>query len=368
LKPMKDLSLYIHIPFCKSRCAYCGFITFAEKDCMINNYIHSLIAEIRERAKDHKEYTIVSIYFGGGTPSHPSADIIVKILKTIKENFKVTKNAEITIESNPESLNEEKIIQYKEAGFNRLSIGIQSLNNKTLKCIGRTHNKTTAVKAIIAAKKHFKNYSLDFIIGLPYQNITNFTKQLNEIVLYNPSHLSFYFLSPDNDKIKSFIKDCPTEEQQIKIYELLTKRLKKEGYKHYEVSNYAKPGHQCRHNLRYWEQKEYLGLGLAAHSFINDTVHENEKSLNKYIKKPLARDSALHLDSELKKMDYVMMCLRTNRGINKSEFRKKFGNINQLLQNAEPYIESKKLINNSTNIRISQKGVLILDKIIDDLI
>ncbi len=365
---MKDLSLYIHIPFCKSRCAYCGFITFAGKDCMINNYVHSLITEIKEQAKNHKEYSIISIYFGGGTPSHPSAEIIVNILKTINENFNVKSDAEITIESNPESLNKEKIIQYKKIGFNRLSIGIQSLNNKTLECIGRTHDKTTALKAINTAKNHFINYSLDFIIGLPYQNVENFEKQLDEILLFNPPHLSFYFLSPDNNSIKSFIKECPDEDQQIKIYELLTKRLKKAGYEHYEVSNYAKPGFECRHNLRYWEQKEYLGMGLAAHSFINDTVYENEKSLSKYIKNPLLRDSALHLDSELKKMDYVMMRLRTNRGINKDEYKKKFGDINQLIQNALPYIESKKLINNSTNIRTSQKGYLILDKIIDDLI
>lgn len=335
---------------------------------MINNYVHSLIDEIKARSKDHKEYAIVSIYFGGGTPSYPSADNIVNILKNVKENFNIKSDAEITVESNPESLNEKKIIQYKKAGFNRLSMGIQSFNNKTLNKIGRTHDKKTAVTAIKLAKKHFENYSLDFIIGLPYQKVENVIKQLDEILFFNPPHLSFYFLSPDNDRIKSFIKDCPDEEQQIKIYKLLIKRLKKEGYEHYEVSNFAKPGYECRHNLRYWEQKEYIGIGLAAHSFLNNNVYENEKSLNKYINNPLVRNIGLHMDTELKKMDYVMMKLRTNRGINISEYIKNFGDINPLLQNAKPYIRSKKIIINSKNIRISQKGILILDKIINDLI
>lgn len=369
---MKDLSIYVHIPFCKSRCAYCGFTTFAGKDSLIDRYITALLREITEKAPLYKDREIVSVYFGGGTPSHIPHTHICGIIETISENFNILPGAEITLEANPESVNDEKIAAYKKAGINRLSTGIQSLENKTLKKIGRAHDVETALSAIKTAKKNFNSYSLDFIIGLPFQTVTSFTAQLETVLAFDPPHLSFYFLSPDSKNISTFIKDCPGEDEQIKMYELLTVDLKKAGYIHYEVSNYGKPGYESRHNLRYWEQKEYLGLGLAAHSYIEDTIYENTPDLKKYLGDHPAPDGKLILDSDLKRMDYIMTRLRTAQGIDINDYCRKFGTTDNLIEKAAPYIESglmlKTTAQDKTGLILTEKGFLLLDRIIDDLI
>lgn len=333
---------------------------------MIEKYTESLVMEVKKRANKLQDRNIVAVYFGGGTPSHLNAANIIKILNTVKNNYRLTKNAEITIECNPESLNEEKIIEYKSAGINRLSMGVQSLNDKTLRIIGRTHNKEKALTSINIIKKHFKNFSLDFIIGLPFQNPANFKKELDEIISFNAPHLSFYFLSPDTKAVDNFIKDCPPEDEQITIYNHLANRLKKDTYIHYEVSNYAKRGYECRHNMRYWEQKEYLGLGLSAHSYLNSRISYNTSILENYISNPNHPHETFTLDKELKQMDKIMLNLRTSKGLELTEFKLKFRQ--KLLSNANNYIENKYLDLKNERLYPTEKGFLILNRITEDLL
>jgi|WetSurMetagenome_2_1015567.scaffolds.fasta_scaffold36573_2 oxygen-independent coproporphyrinogen III oxidase len=366
---MKNLSLYIHIPFCKSRCTYCGFLTFANKSGWIPSYIRALQKEIRLKAKKFTGYKIESVYFGGGTPSLIESELVEQIICTIREDFTVKKSAEITIESNPESVTAEKIQTYKKAGINRFSMGAQSLSDKTLKRVARPHNSKQIFKALESFKKEkIKNFGLDFIMGLPFQTFASFKKELETILKYNPPHLSYYFLSHDTEQIKNFLPECPDEETQIKMYKHLTKILKKAGYIHYEVSNYAKPGFECRHNLRYWNQQEYLGLGLGAHSYIDDTVLQNETDLDKYIKNPDRIIDKYKHDEETHRLDYIMLNLRKHTGINLKDFEKRFKKdfTQKLLSNAAK-IDRKLLIRDKT-IRLTEKGFLFADNITEGLL
>jgi oxygen-independent coproporphyrinogen-3 oxidase len=366
---LKELSLYIHIPFCKTICLYCNFVTFAHKNKKIPLYIEALRKEIQEKAKIYKNYKVVSIYFGGGTPSQLPAENIEQILYTIKNTFDVTKDPEINIECNPESIDTEKLNYYKNIGINRISLGIQSFNKKTLVRIARPHDHLTIYKALESLQRaDIKNFGADFIMGLPYQTFASFKSEIETALSYNPTHISAYFLSYDTKKIDLFIKDCPQEEEQIEMYEWLVKRLKKAGLHHYEVSNYAKPGYECLHNLRYWQQKEYLGFGVGAHSYINRTVWENTSDFEAYIINPLLEPESLTIDKDIDRSEFILLSLRTSQGINLNNYQSKYQNVAQLLQKAETYIESRHLTLTKESLQPTDKGFLIIDKITSDLI
>lgn len=368
---MKDLSLYIHIPFCKTICLYCNFLTFAHKNKKIPHYIESLIKEIAERSANYKNHEIKTIYFGGGTPSLIDPNFIVQILDSIRQNFNIVKNPEISLECNPESVDQQRIEKYKKIGINRISLGIQSFNKKTLLRIARPHDHLSIFKALdIIKNSGIKNFGADFIMGLPYQTLKSFKEELKTILSYDPAHLSFYFLSYDTKKIDLFIKDSPQENEQIKMYKYLTKTLKKHGYLHYEVSNYAKPGYECEHNQRYWQQKDYLGLGLGAHSIVNNKMWQNQEDFEIYLRDPLITKDEMEIDKELKRMEDIMLSLRTDQGLNLKEFSEKFGKneYEKIIAKADTYLKSKHLTLTKNIIIPTEKGFLILDKITTDLI
>ena len=366
---MKDLSLYIHIPFCKTICLYCNFLTFAHKNKKIPKYVESLIKEIESRSREYTNYKIETIYFGGGTPSLIESGHIQNILDSVRKNFQMSDDAEINIECNPESLDGGKLEDYLSAGITRISLGIQTFDKKTLWRIARPHDSATIFRALTSIQlSNFKNFGTDFIIGLPDQTLEKFKEELDTILGYNPPHLSFYFLSYDTKKIDLFASDCPAEEQQIAMYEHLTKTLKKMGYIHYEVSNYAKPGFECQHNLRYWNRREYLGFGIGAHSYIDEAVWENQTDFDAYLENPLLKPEKAPLDEELRKMDYIMLQLRTHKGINRTEYQKKYSDYEALLAKAEQYHATGKLLTDDAGIRASEEGFLILDAITRDLL
>lgn len=366
---MKDLSLYIHIPFCKTICLYCNFLTFAHKNKKIPQYVDSLIKEIESRSVEYADYKIETVYFGGGTPSLIESRHIQNILDAVRKNFKVVEGVEINIECNPESLDQKKLEDYISAGITRISLGVQTFDKKTLWRIARPHDSETIFRALTAIQlSGFKNFGTDFIIGLPDQNLEKFKKELDTILGYDPPHLSFYFLSYDTKKIDLFASDCPAEEQQIEMYEHLTKTLKKMGYIHYEVSNYCKPGFECRHNLRYWNRREYLGFGIGAHSYIDEAVWENQTDFDSYLENPLKSPEKVLLDKDLQKMDYIMLQLRTHKGINRTEYEKKYTDYADLYSKAEQYKATGKLVADQKGIRASEEGFLILNKITNDLI
>lgn len=366
---MKDLSLYIHIPFCKTICLYCNFLTFAHRNKFIPAYIKTVQKEISLKAKKYHGYKIETIFFGGGTPSLIESHFIKNILQTIRKNFPVSRKVEISIECNPESLDLKKIRDYQKMGINRISLGVQSFDRKTLFRIARPHDHTTIFKALEALKESgFKNYGADFIIGLPYQTVQNFQEQLEKTIAFKIPHLSFYFLSYDTKKIDLFQADCPTEELQIEMYHQVTKKLRKAGYVHYEVSNYAKPGYECRHNLRYWNQQEYLGIGLGAHSYVDGFCIENERSLDEYLKNPLSVNEKVEIDQELHKLEYIMLHLRTHKGITQKDYQQKFGDYDALKKKAESYLKSRHLTGGKESLKANEKGFLILDRITQDLL
>ncbi len=366
---MKDLSHYIHIPFCQTICTYCNFTTFANKEKLIPQFVEKLVEEIEQRASDYQDYETQTIYFGGGTPSLLPTDDIETILNTLRNHYKIKDNPEISIECNPESLDEQKIQRYEKLGINRISLGVQSLNQKTLQRIGRPHNAETILEALEALKKcEVKNFGLDVIMGLPHQTLHEFQDQLEKILHSSPPHLSAYFLSYDTRRIDTFLKDCPEEDEQVAMYNHLTKRLADAGFIHYEVSNYAKPGFECEHNRRYWNQKDYLGFGLGAHSAVGGETWENAKSFEKYFADPTQKLNSQNLDEEEKKLEYIMLHLRTREGIDLAEFEKKWSEQKELLERAATYVETGHLVRKDQHLRATEQGWLILNKITKDLL
>jgi len=285
---MSKLGLYVHIPFCQKKCKYCDFVSFSCEASIINNYFNALEKEIENTIiKDRK---ISTIYIGGGTPSLCDSKYIVKTLELIKEKFIVHESAEITIEINPGTVNEEKLIDYKIAGVNRISIGLQSTIDRLLKLIGRIHSYEDFLNTYNLARKiGFKNINVDLMFALPTQTKEDLIESLNNIISLKPNHISLYSLIlEENTELESLVKDgkmeLPGEELERKMYHLAKKILEQNGYNHYEISNFAKMGLESKHNIDCWNQEEYLGFGLSAHSYFNNKRYSNISNLDDYIK------------------------------------------------------------------------------------
>lgn len=369
--PKKTIGLYIHIPFCKTICTFCNFLTFANKNKWIPNYIEALEMEIEIKATNFLDYSIETVYFGGGTPSLIDPLYIVRILDAIRAHFDCQNILEISLEANPESIDLKRLETYAKAGVNRISLGVQSLNPKTLLKVARPHNDQAVFQALENIKAGpIQNFGCDLIMGLPYQTLPEFQEHLEILLKYKPTHLSAYFLSYDTKRIDTFIKDSPNEETQISMYWHLQKRLSESGFKHYEVSNYALPGHESKHNLRYWKQQEYLGLGLGAHSYFDQKVSENTRKFDEYLKNPLELEDSYPLDQDTQRMDYIMLRLRTNEGIQLKDFESKFGltELNTLSKKAKSLDLPIQLIVNDNQIALTNEGMLFADQIYQKLI
>lgn len=339
---MKELGIYVHIPFCKKKCSYCDFISYWDKNDLIEKYIEALEQEIKDNTKDLSKYEISTIYIGGGTPSYIESKYIGEILETIKQKYKISKNAEITIEVNPGTVTQEKLRCYLGAGINRISIGLQSCNNDLLKMIGRIHTYEDFLSTYkLAREVGFKNINVDLMIGLPNQTLDDIKKSLEEISKLNPEHISVYSLiveegTPIEKKIEKGELKLPSEELERKEYWEVKRTLEKLGYKHYEISNFAKSGYESKHNVNCWEQKEYLGFGVAAHSYINRTRYSNTENIEKYINQEVRSEKCevgtegLYIVHEVQngedqKKEYMLLGLRKIDGVHISGFKNKFG-------------------------------------------
>lgn len=289
-----ELGIYIHIPFCIKKCYYCDFISFSDKFDIQNKYIEKIKEEIQAQKHIMEKYDITTIYIGGGTPSSIESKKIIEILEEIlnkDKNVKVN-NKEITIEVNPGTVTKQKLEDYKEAGINRISIGLQTTNNKLLKNIGRIHNLEDFEKTYNLIKEiGFKNINVDLMIGLPNQTIEDIKQSIERIVNLTPKpkHISVYSLIiEENTPFEKMLEEnklsLPSDEEERTQYHYVKNKLELEGYKHYEISNFAVPGFESIHNSNCWEQKEYLGIGLAAHSYINKVRVENTSNIEEYLK------------------------------------------------------------------------------------
>ena len=368
---MKELGFYLHIPFCKSKCIYCDFNSFAQKDDCIEPYIKAVKKEIEEYAKQNKDVLIKTIYIGGGTPSYIKEKYIKEIIETIRSNFEIIPNAEITIEINPGTVNRRKLNTYYKAGINRLSIGLQSTNDKLLKQLGRVHDFEDFLETLrLANTIGFSNISADCMIGLPNQTIYDVEETLNVLINLRLTHISVYSLivepnTPLEKKINSGELKLPDEEIERYMYWFAKRKLEENGYLHYEISNFAKPLFRSKHNLDCWNQKEYKGFGVSASSYENGIRYTNISNIEKYVENvqngQFKRNYIVEekQDREAMMKEYMLLGLRKITGVSINQFRKKFGTIPIFKYNKEiTKLTNEGLIeSNGINIRLTKKGL-----------
>ncbi|MEW6653941.1 MAG: radical SAM family heme chaperone HemW [Bacteroidota bacterium] len=375
---MRDTAIYIHIPFCDHKCIYCDFYSIIKYENTAN-YLSALKQEIACYAKQFAyNRKIISIFFGGGTPSLMEAGYIGEIIKEIRTNFSVYDDAEITLETNPGTVSKEKLTDFKNAGINRISVGIQSFDDDDLKFLTRIHNSKTAIQTIYdASEVGFKNISLDLIFNLPNQTKEKWKQNLEAALLLPIKHISAYSLILEQGTIlNKMVLDGKVNLQDVdydaELYELTIEFLSANGFAQYEVSNFAKPGFQCVHNNAYWHYIEYLSFGTSAHSFANSKRWKNYSSSRFYIEAINKRGNAVASEEYLTKEqildEYVMLALRS-RGLVKSEFIALFGNgwlqkNNTLLQE---FISQKLLIDNGKIVSLTPQGYALCDEILTKL-
>ena len=363
----KEIGIYVHIPFCKRKCDYCDFISYSNKDSKIQEYIEAVKKEI-ELQKIKSEIT--TIYVGGGTPSYIESKYIKEIIEEIKKK-NVSNDAEITIEVNPGTVTLEKLRDYKECGINRLSIGLQTTQNNLLKQIGRIHDFEQFIETYkMARKEGFENINVDLMLGLPNQRIKDLKDSLEKVIELQPEHISVYSLiieegTPICNKIEKGDLELPEEELERNMYWYVKNTLELNGYKHYEISNFARKGYESKHNLNCWNQKEYIGIGLAAHSYRDITRYSNTEQMGEYIRnvknQNLERNRIIH---EIQKEDdtkkeYMILGLRQIDGIKISKFKEKFGdNPIYLFRNELKKLSDENLIYvDEDNIKLTNKGI-----------
>ncbi len=356
---MKNLELYLHIPFCVKKCAYCDFLSFSdEKESQIA-YADALIREIEFYGPKMNDFLISTIFIGGGTPSYLEEEKMLEILDAVYTYFQVSLDAEVTMECNPGTVTQEKLVKYRKAGVNRLSIGLQSANDEELELLGRIHTFETFVNTYEMAKNAgFFNINIDMISGIPYQTAEKFLHSLQKVVRLKPNHISVYSLiiekgTPFYETYKfDLVKQeagiqtemLPTEDEVYRTTKLTQQFLAQAGYEQYEISNFAQPGYACDHNIGYWTRENYLGLGLGAASLVENVRYTNMSDLKAYIEtskqikmvsfeqpngeKELGTN--LHIAADViprkgQMEEFMFLGLRMNRGVTRADFEECFG-------------------------------------------
>ena len=363
-----SLGLYLHIPFCQAKCRYCDFYSLSGSSEKKELYKNALLKEIRKWGENIFR-PISSIYIGGGTPSALPAHFLCEILDCVKENFKVLNNAEITGEVNPQSATESLFAELIKAGVNRLSIGVQSGNDDELKTLGRLHNRKTAEETFLNARKAgFKNISLDLMLALPDSNEQTLKNTLNFFVSLSPEHISAYILKIEENTPLFRIKDSlnlPDENEISEQYLLVSRTLQNAGYEHYEISNFGKAGKASRHNVNYWKCGEYLGLGPAAHSFLEGKRFFYPADIAKFITCP-----ETVFDSEGGDInEFIMLNLRLKEGLSFSELKNEYNIVpGAAFMNKIKLFEKNGLCTfNNNTVSLTVKGMLVSNEIIAQL-
>lgn len=376
-----SISIYIHYPFCKSKCPYCDFNSYCNLKIEEEELIKAYLNEIEYYEDIIKDKIIDTIYFGGGTPSLMSEKLLSNIINKINSLYKINKSCEISLESNPNSINYEKLKNFKDIGINRLSIGVQSLNDLDLKFLGRIHNKNEAIEAINNAQKIFNDkYSIDLIYGRPNQNLKEWKDELNKAIQLSPFHISLYQLIIE--KGTPFYRNkiqTPNEDIATKLYEETNNILEKNNIFQYEISNYAKNGYECKHNLVYWNNGEWIGIGAGAHGRINInqkrySIQNLKKPLN-WLDKTLKNKNGISIKKLLSKQEiieeYLIMGLRVKDGIKIENLQKNIdcNNFYDILDKSNiEFLAKLNLINaNDKNIKLTKNGFLLLNSVIEKL-
>jgi len=367
----KELGIYIHIPFCKKKCYYCDFVSYQNKSELIEQYIESICLEIENWKKgiNVSQYNITTIYIGGGTPSYIEPKHITKILKKLNEF--INKNVEITIEVNPGTVINSKLEKYKEAGINRLSIGLQETHEELLKTIGRIHNYEEFLNTYNWARGvGFKNINVDLMIGLPNQTIQDIKESLVKVLKLKPEHISVYSLIVEEGTIleKQIEKgqlNLPDEELERAMYWYVKNTLEKSGFKHYEISNFAKEQKESKHNVNCWKQGQYRGFGIAAHSYIDGVRFSNTTNLEEYIENISNQEFSKNLriherqNAEIMKKEYMLLGLRKLEGVSITEFKNIYKDNPLFIFKSElnDLVEQKLIIIGGDRIKLTSKGL-----------
>lgn len=359
-------SAYVHIPFCKRKCNYCSFVSF--EDISVQDlYIENLVCEINHF---YRGEILDTLYFGGGTPSLLS----VENLKKITNAFNFNENTEVTIEANPDSASSDFLKAATDCGINRLSLGVQSFDDKILKSIGRLHNSAQAFKTYDEARKSgFENISLDFIYGLPNQSLKNYENTLKKAVELAPEHISLYGLKIEEGS--KFAKKKPAnladEDLQAEMFLLSIEKLK--GYLHYEFSNYSKKetkDFSSKHNLNYWNNEEYYGFGVSAHGYVDGVRYSNFNTLSQYLQNPFQQEDSVILTNEEKLQEEIFLGFRKCEGIDVEKINRKYSiNFSKVYKKVlDKYLESKHLLKTEKGYKLSSDGILLSNNILCDFL
>lgn len=379
---MKKGGIYIHVPFCRHKCFYCDFYTGGDRIADWSLYINCLIQEFISR-KEEISFLPSTLYIGGGTPSLIPSMEFDKLIFQIKKNISINHLDEFTIEVNPEDVSLEKIKSWKDAGVNRISIGIQSLIDSELKAVGRFHNSVQALKALDLISQNFENFSVDVIFGLPNQTPESYLFSLNHLLPFSPSHISAYSLMLEESTALSLLVSqnkifLPDEDKWLQMFKITNEILKNNGYKRYEISNYALPGKESLHNMSYWFGFPYTGLGPGAHSYDGDIIRKaNHNDIKGYLRhfsekinvylEPFYTKEKLSANDLREEM--IMTRLRTTDGLNLSEYSSVFGEEQKeiLLKKAYFFLNKGLLVKDSNVLFLTQDGVLLYNSIVSEL-
>ena len=328
---MNKAALYFHIPFCLRKCDYCDFCSFTGKsEADFSAYTEALMREMAHYREMADGVSFDTLFFGGGTPSLLPTECVAKLLSFAKDTFHVEDGAEITFEANPATLDGEKLLSLRTLGINRLSIGVQSLVDEELRQLGRLHTASDAERIFYDARTAgFDNINIDLMYGIPEQTVESAKRTLDGVLQLSPEHISAYSLMLEEGTPLFFNRNTlkfPSESEEDEIDVLVKSTLVSHGYRHYEISNYAREGRECRHNLHYWRSEPYLGFGVSAYSFFGGARYGNDTSFLKYLQDPIAIEAEREVLTEQDlAYEWIMLRLRLSEGISFEEYRARFG-------------------------------------------
>lgn len=371
------LGIYIHVPFCLGKCSYCDFVSYRWEPDKVCAYLEALAKEVKMRSKKMSGNIkqVESLYIGGGTPTCLNGEEILFVIEKCSFYFNVLPYAEISLEANPGTISMEKLEFLYRGGVNRLSIGAQACQGRLLKLLGRKHSFADVQDAVRSARKAgYRNISIDLIFGIPGQTLGDWNESLQRVIELSPEHISAYGLhlaedTPLYERVNNGELDVLEEETELKMYEKAIDVITAAGFEHYEISNFALPGRQCRHNLLYWRNLPYLGLGPAAYSYLNNRRFGNEKSLEKYIQminegKPAEAESEA-LPQRIRMAETVILGLRLLKGIDLNEFALRFGKRLEEVypEQIDKFVKLKLIEHEGEIIRLTRKGLAVSNQV-----
>lgn len=382
-KEKKPLGLYLHIPFCRAKCAYCDFCSVpGAGDEKMHAYAEALCLDMEDYAEGARDYQVDTVFIGGGTPTVLPAKDLLRIVESVGENFSLADEAEFTIEANPATVDEKTLRRLNRAGVNRLSFGLQSAHNSELKALSRIHTREEFEASFYEARDAgFDNINVDLMYGIPGQNEVSFASTLEYVASLSPEHISAYSLRIEKDTAfgqnPAIGERLPSDEIQYNMYMNMIDFLGSRGYQQYEISNFSKPGRRCQHNLKYWHCEEYLGLGAAAHSYYGGRRVAYTRDIDKYMREMENPGSVSDIFSENTVIDmkeaeveYVMLAFRLYEGVSPVRYQRAFGQDfeEKYLPRMQRYLNGGFIVRRGDGYAFSPKGMFVSDYILSDIL